>query len=81
MQNAINIEVEVPEGKSAGIVGRNGTFDIKKVNVWEGPTNGLCYVDGIGKKGTAINGGLGFPVEIMDEIAKQWLRGRGKHVS
>jgi hypothetical protein len=72
------IIVYIPDGEPAQETGRNGTFEIKAVRVSGGSTT--CFIDGIGKRGRqlAINGGFRVPAEVMDEIAEQWLRSRGR---
>jgi hypothetical protein len=58
------------------ITGRNGTFGIKAVRVF-------CYgdqvwIDGVGKRGRAIKGGLMISVKAMDEMADRWIAKRWK---
>ena len=68
------VRVSVPEG-TGHIQGRNGYFQISAVQVWHGTDT--AFIEGIGKRGTVINGGLDLPIEVMDEIAQQWLNARG----
>ena len=70
----VNVNVEV-DPKESFIVGRNGERPIESVEVWA--ADNRAFVDGIGKRGSAIRGGLMFPTKSMDEIARKWLKARG----
>ena len=72
-----NVVIENP--RDGMITGRNGTFDITGVSIWDG--NGKCFIDGIGKRGNAIKGGLMLPSDKMDELAFKWLEERDYVVS
>ena len=69
---SVNVQVDPTESQ---IVGRNGERPIEAVEVW--CADDKAFIDGIGKRGTAIRGGLIFPTEKMDEIARGWLKARG----
>ena len=71
---AVRVEVQVDSSKSM-ITGRNGEFDIKAIAVWG--SAGRVFLDGIGKRGSAIRGGMSFPTDKMDELARGWLKSRG----
>jgi hypothetical protein len=68
-----NIRVEAP----GLITGRNGTFDIVGLSIWYGPATGQIHIDGVGKRGTAINGGLAVKLEGFEQACKQFLEQRG----
>ena len=70
----VNVCVDV-DPKVSLIVGRNGERPIEFVEVWA--ADDRAFVDGIGKRGSAIRGGLMFPTKTMDEIAREWLKARG----
>jgi len=70
----VNVCVEV-DPKVSVIVGRNGERPIESIEVWCAADR--AFVDGIGKRGSAIRGGLMFPTPVMDEIARKWLKARG----
>ena len=57
------------------IEGRNGLFPITAIEVFDGDYT--VYIDGIGKRGRPIRGGLAVPHEAMDEVARRWLQQRG----
>jgi len=62
------------------IQGRNGLFDILAVRVgWYGNPTGV-YIDGIGKRGKTINGGLSLTASAMDALCERWLLERGYSV-
>jgi hypothetical protein len=61
------------------IQGRNGLFNITAIQIW-GPGD-VLYVDGIGKRGFAIKGGLCVNIGAFDNLAIQWLESRGYHVT
>lgn len=60
----------------AYITGRNGTFDLRELNIW---SDQYAYIDGISKHfGIAVNGGFGrIPLNSMDEVCQKWLEQRG----
>ena len=71
------------EVKDGRITGRNGHFDMPKVQVLTGV--GLTYIDGIGKSGNVLNAGLsmatddfeqGFVKSLPDHVLIQELRAR-----
>ena len=60
------------------IQGRNGLFDIRAVEASGYPEdNTLVMLDGIGKRGNPINGGIALEPRAMDELARKWLEARG----
>jgi len=61
------------------IVGRNGFFGIRAVEAWCGPVD--VNIQGIGKRGHPIRGGLWVSHEAMDDLCEKWLRRRGKLAS
>ena len=70
--------IRVPVGEDSIITGRNGTFYLTAVELWWTPSGGNVYIDGIGRRGRAIRGGLSLDPEAMDELSIEWLRQRGK---
>lgn len=68
-------EVEIPGGEWASVTGRNGTFTPTSVRIWQG--NESAWVEAIGARNNAINGGIALPVESMDALAMRWLQSRG----
>jgi hypothetical protein len=61
------------------ITGRNGTFDITKVVLTQTHSGSLeVLIDGVGKRGKFLNGGLRVTVAAMDELCEKWLKERGK---
>jgi len=69
MPRRIRVDTDV---KRSYIQGRNGLYDIHEIEIWE-TEDGNVFIDGIGKRGNAINGGLHITKEAMTEIAKRWL--------
>ncbi len=55
-------------------MGRNGYFPIQAIEIW-GAVDRL-FIDGISRRGTTINGGFHITPEVMDLIAREWLRAR-----
>ncbi len=72
---SFSVVVDTP-GK---IIGRNGFYDITKVELWSGAVD--VNIQGIGKRGFAIRGGLWISHEAMDQLATKWLAERGKRAS
>jgi len=35
-----------------------------------------CYIDGVGKRGTILRGGMAIPSKVMDKLAFAWLEHR-----
>jgi hypothetical protein len=68
---------EISAKTEGSITGRNGHFPIAGVSVWSGPTD--VKIDGVGRRGSAIRGGLRISHDAMDRIAVEWLRRRGLH--
>ena len=68
----ITFEVKTETG---WVNGRNGVFDITAVEVWQ--SIAWVSLDGIGKRGKTINGGLRFTAEAMDSLCERWLLERG----
>ncbi len=67
------ISMRVPT--TGTITGRNGTAELSAVHIWEGVDR--VYFDGVSRHGVVINGGFGFPLATMDQVAVAWLRSRG----
>jgi len=70
----VNVCVEV-DPKVSLIVGRNGERPVEAMEVWS--ADDRAFIDGIGKRGSAIRGGFLLPTKSMDEIARKWLKARG----
>jgi hypothetical protein len=70
-------EHEVKVSTRGDIVGRNGTYNLTAVSLFP-CDNGMVKIDGFGKRGNAIHGGLWVGKEAMDALATDWLRMRGK---
>jgi hypothetical protein len=67
------LSVEVPTDREDSIVtGRNGVFHIEKLWIWE---NGIeqIYIEGIGKSGKALRGGLRVTMECFAQAARDFL--------
>jgi hypothetical protein len=47
------------------ITGRNGTFDIVDIDVWFANGAERVWIDGIGKSGKVINGGIGVETSLF----------------
>lgn len=73
---AIHIKIATDVKRSA-VTGRNGTFDIAAIAAWQADNGRLVHLDGIGKRGTPIRGGLSIPGETMDGVCLEWARQRG----
>ena len=70
------MEAAVDDG-AGRIVGRNGVFGISAVHVQEIGSD-YCSFNGVSvKRKELIRGGLDFPAEVMDRVAKGWLQMRG----
>jgi hypothetical protein len=52
------------------ITGRNGTFDITDIKITPGYDDRII-LDGIGKRGTIINGGIGIKKSVLVEKLKE----------
>lgn len=74
MSKRTHVEIKLdPEG--SWIEGRNGIFDITAISVWS--HGAQVFIEGIGKRGRAIRGGLGVDSEeAMDRLAIEWLNQR-----
>src|SRR5437899_13056424 len=63
------------------IDGRNGMFHIKELHVWESHDHIHVYLDGIGKRGLAIRGGLRVTKNCFYKTCftflKEWSRAAG----
>jgi hypothetical protein len=68
------IDIIVPTGAEfSTIQGRNGTFRITKLRVWESHDHTHIYLDGLGKRQVAIRGGLRVTKECFEEICRRYL--------
>jgi hypothetical protein len=56
------------------IKGRNGTFDLPSIIVQH--LSDTVMIDGVGKRGSVINGGLRISTEAMDNLARRWTEYR-----
>ena len=64
------------------IKGRNGAFDIVGIELWVPEQDDFdVWVDGVGKRGKVINGGLRIAPTGFDEVCRQYLETRGWQVS
>ncbi len=71
------VTVQTDVGKSL-ITGRNGCFPITAVTAWRGGSPAdVVFIDGIGKRGRAVHGGIILTAEAMDRLATEWVRQRG----
>lgn len=77
--NEISVQNQNPE-VAPYIKGRNGAFDITAVQLTDLSSTGYVWIDGVGKRGRPINGGLRVSPEMMDELAVRWLEHRGRQV-
>ena len=57
------------------ITGRNGTYAIQEIEIGDYSDLGV-KIDGIGKRGTRIRGGLWITPETMDQVAAEWIKYR-----
>jgi hypothetical protein len=78
-----NITVDIPNPSKGGaaLQGRNGMAPIKAIEIATYGVNAKVAVsvsiEGISLKGKIINGGFyAVPAEVMDELARQWLKAR-----
>jgi hypothetical protein len=55
------------------ITGRNGTYNITDLDIWFTEAGKSLWIDGIGKRGCAINGGLCVDKEVFIEEATRAL--------
>jgi hypothetical protein len=68
------IDIIVPTDLEWSVItGRNGTFPIGKLRVWESHDHTNLYIEGIGKRGFAIRGGLRVTKECFEEISRRYL--------
>ena len=59
------------------VQGRNGLVDIVAVDIWTGSEDKV-FIEGIGRKGKAINGGfLNISSQAVEAAFAKWLEGRG----
>jgi hypothetical protein len=76
-----NIDVEAPTDPSDSIVtGRNGVFHINKLWVWENGI-GQIYIEGIGRRGKALRGGLRVTKHCFVQLCRQFLHEVDKRVA
>ena len=69
-----DVTAVIEDGSDALLVGRNGTWDLTAVVLNQG--GGWCAIDGVGKRGNILRGGMMIPVEAMDKLAFGWLEHR-----
>ena len=62
------------------IMGRNGLFDITAIELTSTCKGERVIIQGIGKKGDIINGGLEIEEQAMTLLATKWLAKRGGQV-
>lgn len=76
----MNIQQPVSEGY---IQGRNGVFDLTAIQVWQAEGHeGKVFIDGIGKRGNPIRGGIGrVPVGEFEQLCIAFLKARGYTVT
>jgi hypothetical protein len=55
------------------IDGRNGCFPIQKLYLWESHDHRHVYIDGIGKRGVSIRGGLRVTMDCFYEAARRFI--------
>lgn len=68
------MKVTIPTNSERSLIsGRNGCYPIKAIEVWEG--NGNVFIDGIGRRGKAIKGGLIVTASAFTELCRAWLGG------
>lgn len=56
--------------------GSGGMREIKNLRVWVSEDMDRVHINGIGKAGTVLIGGIGLTVSEMDNLAKTWLKHR-----
>ena len=64
--------IDIETDNNSYIIGRNGTFKIYSVRV--SVTEKYTFIDGIGKHGNIIRGGIVISKECMEAISKEFLR-------
>jgi len=78
---ATRVEVEVKRG---WLENRNGLADLTKLvarSVRQAAGEGeVMYIEGIGKRGAYLRGGIMVEVQVFDELAIKWLEARGFNV-
>ena len=61
------------------IKGRNVMADLSAIEVWTGGINhAYCFIDGIGKRGSVINGGLQVEAAAFEKLCRQYIAARQK---
>jgi hypothetical protein len=71
------IDLKVPTDlEGSHVDGRNGMFHIQQLYIWESVDHTHVYLEGIGKRGYAIRGGLLVSIECFAESCRQFLRER-----
>ncbi len=71
------IEVIVPSDSEFSVItGRNGTYRIKAVSAWESNDHVHVHIEGIGRSGFKIRGGLTLTLEAFDELCQRYLEAR-----
>jgi len=72
----VEIEIELEQKHSPYTTGRNGTFGIGKLRLWEG--TGRCFIDFFSlRTGALLNAGAMIESSDMDRLAADWLLARG----
>lgn len=78
MKKEASVEIELDQTHNPSVTGRNGTFGIGRLHLWEGA--GRCFIDPISKeKGIRLNAGMLIEATDMDHLATVWLQIRGKY--
>ena len=70
----VSVDTSGVVGGVCYVVGRNGTFIPRAVEIWKGP--GPAHISAVGKRGP-IRGEIALPAEMMDALAMRWLQARG----
>lgn len=72
-----SIRINTPT-ESGFVTGRNGTADIKEIQIWTDQNQEGCYLDFVSKaKGQVLNAGGAISTKAMDELAVEWVKARG----
>lgn len=68
------IEFTTPTDPELSVIdGRNGTYHINKLYVWESHYHRHVYIEGIGKRGVSIKGGLRVTMDCFTNACRQFL--------
>ena len=71
----MTITIQCDPGRSY-IQGRNGLFDIYSLNLYITEEGSRVFIDGIGKRGTIINGGLCVDIKCFEDMIESYIRSR-----